>query len=439
MRSTELDELFNQAMTFSIAGKSESGRHESDVQAAARREANAAEHITLTKEGLTPGMRAACVQPFLAGILKWREIRDQFFVSVSPYKDKLEAEKLPASHRAEIENECAADIAKLNEQAMQDPKYANATRERQQSEDAYEAMVHRYGRQAKTFPLLPYLILMLGLGAVEWLVNASTFQANWGIPALSAGFTIVVALAVAFAAHEHGTVLKQREHWFGDDVDPRKKKWQLVRIGAATLALFVVIVWIGLERYQWGMNEVSRLGLGGGGRNLLGTESLISINVPQKVVMSIFANILVWILGSAIAYWTHDPDPEFSTAKKRRDKAVKRYRKLQAPVASRIRALEAKRDRALRELSNKIAAEGQFLTNLRKKIGQVKEKEESLIKSITSEAQRQVEEYVHFLIAEAAATNSNLTINKNGKLLSLKEFQGEQLTVGQDLFRRALT
>ena len=336
MSKREIQSAFNKAINFSLSGKTDSSQHERDLQSAARKEAVSSETIILTKENLTPGMRAQCIQPYFTAIEEWTLLKNRFDISTQPYRSEMEEQKSPAIKQREIEEESQAEIARAKELALQDSHFADALKEKEDAETIYETMVNQHSRQAMAFPVPVYLFLLLGIGAVEWLVNASTFQANWGIPALSAGFTIVVALAVAFAAHEHGTLFKQREHWLGDHIDPTKKRWQLLWLSMATTALVLVLIWVGLERYQWGITEVARLGIGEGNRNLLGTSSTITINVPQKVTMSIFANVLVWLLGCAIAYWTHDTDPEFTAAKKRRDKSLSVYRKRGARLEKKL-------------------------------------------------------------------------------------------------------
>lgn len=155
--------------------------------------------------------------------------------------------------------------------------------------------------------------------------------------------------------------------------------------------------------------------------------------------MSIFANLLVWILGCAISYWVHDPDPTFALAKKRVDRAKRIYRKLHAPLEAKIRAQEADRDRKLRELENKISAEADSFADLRNKIDQMNQREEDFIKSLTQKAQAQVEDYLHFLCSEALANNKKLTVNKNGKVLPISEYQHESITVSPEIFRRAVS
>lgn len=135
-----------------------------------------------------------------------------------------------------------------------------------------------------------YAFALLGIGALEWLINYESFSGFFNVPAIAIGWTIAVAIMVAVASHVHGEWCKQpiRREQLRDgeqsDQGYRLIFW-LVSVGFVVALGFVVAV-----RYQsW--SDLSGLG--------------VELSVWPKVSIALASNVIVWLLGVWVAYVAH--------------------------------------------------------------------------------------------------------------------------------------
>ena len=136
-----------------------------------------------------------------------------------------------------------------------------------------------------------YGVLILGIGCVEWLINYESFLASFSVPAVAMGFTIAVAAMVAWASHFHGTLLKQPIGFESvKHSHPNYKKGAKYALLFTSLGLLIALVWVGGTRYVW-VKDLGELG--------------VAVSVWPKVVMTLASNIIVWLIGGAIAYAAH--------------------------------------------------------------------------------------------------------------------------------------
>lgn len=168
------------------------------------------------------------------------------------------------------------------------------------------------GRESRKTPWWLYVIALLGIGVVEWLINYHSFMAFFGVPALALGFTIAVAIMVAIASHFHGTLLKQpirrQELRRGDDLSNQGYRWWLLGVSLGLLGAFVFVVAV---RYlSW--SDLNELG--------------VALPVWPKVLTTLLSNVLVWIIGGAVAFGAHS-EGQYTARQGKRDSAQRRYEK----------------------------------------------------------------------------------------------------------------
>jgi len=151
---------------------------------------------------------------------------------------------------------------------------------------------------------LYFFVLIFVLFASEAALNLESFEAlPWATPAIAWGATIIIGLAIGFAAHFHGTVLKQYDYYFNPakDDSERGPAWRMVLGGSTAL-----IVALGLVYYARSAYLISYLSSLGGFGQATNAPSFLWI-----VGGSLLGNILVYLTGTLWAYLMHDRDPQF--------------------------------------------------------------------------------------------------------------------------------
>lgn len=260
----------------------------------------------------------------------------------------------------------------------------------------------------------------MGIGSVEWLINYEAFYGNFEVPAIAAGFTIAVALAVAAASHEDGTVWKQREYYFGEYRRHHQKLWKLLWIGFITLAVFGAFVFVGWNRYSWVMTMLQQIsGSSGGILGVSGPE----INVTQKVIMSVIGNALVWIVGVWVAYVVHDTNPEFIAALRRQQKAAKTYQKFRKMIEREIDTETAKIDKQKKEKANVATSKDREVGPIRTMRDKINEHENELATEATHIINHRLDEYRYAFTSTALANDGGPNLNRGGKPITTQDYE----------------
>jgi hypothetical protein len=210
-----------------------------------------------------------------------------------------------------------------------------------------------------------------GLGVVvllELFVNFESFMSVPYIssPFLATGITGLVALAIGWASHLHGTLLRQWDYFFGPhDKIRRLQGWRMLGIGSVLLAVALGAV-LG-ARYFYILPKID--------------QALLTGMEPPTIIGSlsfmIAGNLIVYLVGVAWAYTTHDEIPDYPATARKAEKARKNFDKaFKRQVAEEIVRLEQKaasdldklRKRAIaQEVSPNHAANRRLYQMIRKK------------------------------------------------------------------------
>jgi hypothetical protein len=162
------------------------------------------------------------------------------------------------------------------------------------------------GREAHVTRNPLYLgVLIFVLFASEAALNLESFGAlPWSTPAIAWGATIITGIAIGFAAHLHGTFLKQFDFYFNaaESDNRRLPAWRMLGIGVTLLSCALWFVFYARSAYL-ASYTASQEGFGQQGV----TPSFLWI-----VGGSLLGNLLVYLTGAVWAYLMHDRDPEFS-------------------------------------------------------------------------------------------------------------------------------
>jgi hypothetical protein len=389
----------------------------------AERESRSTTALLLNEKSLTGGILSACVDPVLVVLDEFKKQCGAFDTAIRPHLPKIDAINDIDRQIAEKQRESDQTQIRTEEKHAADHHYAQAKEKQNRLKEAYESMSRAEGqREAKDFPPILYFTILIIIGAVEWMINYSSFLEFFSVPAMAAGFTFAVALAVACASHWHGTRLQGKGHYFGDHVELGEKKKEILAITIATAALIVAISYVGWIRYSWAIDLVSQLGVNSGisiGQN----NNLPTINVGQKVILSLAANLLVWFIGAALAYAVHDKNPAFTEKFREFKAANKHYLALRVKVDAEIHRLRALLEKDIAELKNTAQAKEQEARPL---ADMLTTKEESVSK-INAEADRLanrlIRNYRTTLGDIAAVDNPALKFNQGGKIIDLESYR----------------
>lgn len=183
----------------------------------------------------------------------------------------------------------------------------------QNARSAYEQMRAELGdREPKVLNRPLYIAGLLGITAAESLLNYESFAAlKWTSPAIALGMTLLVAAAIAFSSHCHGTLLKQWEYYFGphrEDIS-RGRALRLFGLGTTAFTLGLAAVYYARDTYLADLIDV---------RTTIGGEA--DTNPLWIIGGSLLGNVIVYVVGVMIAYFMHDSNPDYPEKKNELDK-----------------------------------------------------------------------------------------------------------------------
>lgn len=388
----------------------------------AEQEARSTQPLLLSELSMTSGMRSSCLNPAFSVLANFNEHQDAFEIALSPHNEKM---TMLENIETEI-NKLKSEAEKAEHQAESifaaDNKYNDAEREFKESDSLYRQMfLEKNSIDAKDFPLFLYLPLLVGVGIVEWAINYMAVLEQYGTPALAMGITAVLGITVACASHVHGTRLKQSEHYFGPAAVPEKKRRELIMVPSAAFALLIAFGFVGWNRYLWALANLKH---SMGQFNIeQSTSPLASTgDLWQKVLITMAANILVYLIGAAIAYWVHDPDPDYTTRLRKQKKSQKVWNSWRAKVNDRVKVIRA-------QLEMKIEAKRNVARGLREEYKPFIDMKTQIDKR-SAQIRGQAVDFINGLIrtyrtqlnAIARVENSGLQFNHNGELINLDQF-----------------
>lgn len=345
-RPDPLEEAFHSAMAFSPARARALLIAPSTLAHAAEAEA-ARGPVATDARGFTPSMRITVLEPARALLSEWGQQRAAFDARLGPHRADIELADRLQAETATLIRRRDEDLAQIERETGQDHRY----RELHDAFEKADTRFRRYSeangnRDATMIARHPvYFLALLCVGGTEWLINYTTFFLFFGVPAIAAGTTLILAALLAFASHGHGSILKQWTHRFGHHAERIKRiaDWRLLVL--ATLALFVMLGAAGGSRYMAALHVMRAQA----GPNILGPDVVVQTDPTIDVLLSLLANLAAWLVGIFFAYVAHDIDPEFMDATGQRRTAWRRFHRRRRIADARIRQTEARYAKELRE------------------------------------------------------------------------------------------
>ncbi len=185
----------------------------------------------------------------------------------------------------------------------------------------------------------------LGLVAIVILEFFLNFESFLSVPWIQSPFfafclTTLIGLAMGGASHYHGSLLRQWEYFFGPHDKVRNHQGRRMLAIGSTLLLLAMGAVVG-ARYYYIIPQIVE-------------ASLLGVRPPSMVGSLSFmaaGNLIVYLVGVAWAYSTHDEIPDYPEAKRKADLLQRDY---DSAFAGRVTA-------ELNRLDQRAAAENKTL------------------------------------------------------------------------------
>lgn len=296
--------------------------------------------------GVTSGMKSVLRQVATTPLSPWSSLRGKFDSAVQPFMEKINAVRDFETKKADIERKMEQKEAAIISQAETHKPYGDRKVAKQDADRHYESLIQgEGGRPVNSFGRTwQYLLILLGITSIEWLINFDSFFAWTGVPAIAAGFTIGMAVAVALAAHVHGEYLKQRNSRFGPASDTKGR--DIAYVVLATTGLVVAVVVAGWARYSLAMHSIGAQG------PAIKVEG-VGLDQPSPMTdvnFSLGINMIVWLIGLVIAFMSHDENHELMSAWFARWRRTRQFNRIHKPWEKKIKTVKAQAARELDQL-----------------------------------------------------------------------------------------
>jgi hypothetical protein len=207
-------------------------------------------------------------------------------------------EERSTKYLAQLESEEKSDIDSEWAQISSKPRFLQANKEKQTDLQLFENLRRiNGGAYPRNISPVLYVIPLILVGVAEWYVNFATIAAIF-IPVFAIAGTLLVATAVAWASHMHGSYLKQLAEIIHPSMEYRNVLGRKIALVISTLLLIAALSTVVWLRYvvisdQLGLNPNAPPGT-------FGEPS--SSMVWSRLGPTIALNILIWGLGALYAW-----------------------------------------------------------------------------------------------------------------------------------------
>jgi hypothetical protein len=189
------------------------------------------------------------------------------------------------------------------------------------------------GRDAQTPNSLLEFVIFLAILIPEAWLNFDSFRRAPMVQsdAMALGITIIIAAAIAIAAYLIGLFVRQLNYYLRPLAEGRRKSG-LPLIGIGGILLIVSLAAVGYARYYYLIPIIDEA-------RALGQP------VPSLLISIgglLLGNLLCFLIGAAITFLLHDPNPEFAEAARLSKKFAEKVEALRKPLQKRLEPIEAR-------------------------------------------------------------------------------------------------
>jgi hypothetical protein len=260
----------------------------------------------------------------------------------------------------------------------------------------------------------------------EYMINYETFFFFLGVKAIATGTTIIMGVLLAYAAHWHGTLLRQWDERFGEHA---RRFVPISMFVLATFALVLVVSAAGGSRYEFAMHVI----IDQPHQNILGQSATIEVNPVKDVTLSLLGNVAAWAVGVFLSFMCHDMSNAYMEKANEARKAERRYERLRIPFVKELRRREAEVEREIEEKDRSATVRSGKVQRERSMLNQVAAHEETILASLAASLRQSIETYRNILAQVALARPGIVHIMQGEKELTPYEYQELRLPIDTQL------
>lgn len=323
--------------------------------------------------------------------------------------------------------------SQARDEFMRDNNYSDLKSDFEQTKFRFESMKGEMGGKPPVKgKKLIYILSIMMIGFIEWFINYSTFNIKYP-SGIAFGATVLIALSIALASHFHGALLKQRVSLFAPHRKSTDKNQVLIKQSFFSLLLIISLAIVTYNRYDLLMEQM----VGSGGVSLPGDEA-VEMSVWPELLPFIMMNVLVWIVGVAISYFTHDSQPDYQESMTEYNKAKSKYHKVDSLLKkeeSRIAEEFEVKLKALRNSQLQSVANGKEIDTY---LDRLLAKEASILKQAVFAINDMLERHQVMLITSLRQSKMD-DVKVGINLLSLGEYQNIDVSIDDNYLRNILS
>jgi hypothetical protein len=429
-----LEAAFQRTQTFSSSGASNVSLPPGDVEGYAKEEV-AFGRVDVDASGLTAGMRFHLLQPIREVLSSWRMARAPFDQLLAPHVSKIESIDKLANEIAELKSRSDSEEVQLERTLEADTKYTQIKERYDNAESRYK---QKFAENDQRVPIVwgyhsTYILAIACTGIAEWFINYDVFLRFLQVPAWAAATAIILGALLAFAAHGHGTLLKQWAYRFGPARTRAQRFTDWRFLALSTFGLLIVLTAAGGSRYAAVMRLIGSVP----SVSLLGAEAEIDINPLRDVLISLLGNLGAWVVGVFFAYIGHDPDPEYMEAAHEREKARALYNRYRKDLDAEKETVRARYARDIVKKQNAAQTFQRDFERLRSLLLQVREHENVIVADLQAALLGNAQRYRDALTRLAVQQQGQVSFVRvtDGQPIAPYEYKNAALLVSADFIR----
>mgnify|MGYP003638770417 FL=1 len=363
---------------------------------------------------------------------RWANQRNDIVLKAQGIIAKQSNSELDIKNR-KLTEEMEDTKSKAKDSYMRNNNYADLKANFEGTKRRYEDMrAELGGKPPVTSRVWLYILGIALIGFIEWFVNYSTFSTKYP-PGIAFGATVLIALSIALASHFHGGLLKQRLSLFAKHRKKEEKRQIIIKQSFFSLLLIIALIVVTYNRYDILAANI----IESGGISLAGIEDKTE-SITGVLIQFALLNILVWIVGVAISYFTHDPRPDYQEAFKHYENAKLKFHKADKGLQEEIERISEEFEEQLKKITNSLASHQTDIKDISNLLDRLAAKETSLIKQASTSINNMLEKHHSMLITEFN-TRSMFDIRVGPDALSVDEFKSKAVSVDSNFVRHTLS